>query len=127
MTYRASIRGLQETRAAVLRAAAQLQPEGGLGVAVRNATLAADRYAVSITKVDTGAWRASHRPTVEGLHGSISLDAGATNPRSGTRPAVYGAAWEARGGSHAVYARTVNEAGQGIVQEAGLKLYRSLP
>lgn len=127
MSIHHSIKGLQEARSAVLQVMARLKPDSALGTAVRDATAAADRYAVSITKVDTGAWRASHRPAVEGLHGSISLDPSATNPRSGTRPAVYGLVWEDIGGSHAVYARTVNEAGQRILDESGLRLYRSLP
>jgi hypothetical protein len=127
VTIRRDIRGLQEARSAVLRAIAALEPAGALGTAVRDATAATDRYAASITRVDTGAWRASHRPEVDGLSGRISLDPSATNPRSGTRPAVYGAIWEDRGGDHAVYARTVTEAGEGILQETGLRLYRSLP
>lgn len=127
MSVRYDIKGLQEARSAVLRVLAQLEPAGALGAAVRDTTLAADRYAVSITRVDTGAWRASHRPEVAGLVGHLHLDAGAINPKSGTRPAVYGAIWEDRGGQRAVYARTVDEAGEGILQETGLKLYRSLP
>lgn len=124
---RVTIAGVQAARAAVLDALAALRPVGALGEAVRAATLAADRYAVMLTAVDTGSWRASHRPQVAGLHGRVFLDPSTTNPRSGTRPAVYGAVWEERGGSHAVYARTVNEAGQRILDESGLRLYRSLP
>lgn len=127
MTLRADISGLQAARAAVLAALAQLRPDSALGAAIRDAVLMVDRYAASITKVQTGAWRASHRPQVVGLHGQVSLDPAAVNPRSGSRPAVYGAVWEERGGAHAVYARTVNERGQAILDETGITLYRSLP
>lgn len=128
MTYRSSIRGLQEARSAVLAAIAAATPAGEHRLAVQYATLAADRYAVSITPVQTGSWRSSHRPTVNGLTGRISLDESAVNPISGGRPAVYGAALESTGQSrYAVYRRTVNEAGQRILNEAGTRLYRSLP
>jgi hypothetical protein len=128
MTYRSDIRGLQETRTAVLATIAAAQAEGAHGEAVRYATLAADRYAVSITVVDTGSWRAAQHPEVRGLQGRICIDPAAVNPKSGGRPAIYGAALELeRGGRYAVYARTVNEAGQRILTEAGTRLYRSLP
>jgi hypothetical protein len=127
VSIRHTIRGAQEARAACLSVLANLRPDGALGRAVRDATAAADRYAVSITRVDTGAWRASHRPEVDGLHGRLALDPSTTNPRSGSRPVVYGAIWEERGGKRAVYARTVNEAGEDILQTTGLRLYRSLP
>lgn len=127
MIRRPTIRGIQRARAACLAVLARLRPGDALGTAVRDAVSLADRYAVSITRVDTGAWRASHRPRVSGLRGRIALDPAATNPRSGTRPAIYGYVWEKRGGDRAVYARTVDEAGPGILQETGLRLYRSMP
>jgi hypothetical protein len=127
MTLRANISGIQAARAAALASIAALRPDGAFGVALRDAVLMVDRYAAQITKVRTGSWRASHRPVVDGLHGSVTLDPDAINPRSGSRPAIYGAIWEGRGGEHAVYARTVNEAGQRILDETGIKLYRSLP
>jgi hypothetical protein len=127
VTIRANISGIQATRAVALSTIAALRPDSAFGVALRDAVLMVDRYAAQITKVKTGSWRASHRPAVDGLHGSVTLDPNAVNPKSGTRPAVYGAQWEDRGGEHAVYARTVNEAGQRILDETGIKLYRSLP
>lgn len=130
MTYRSSIRGLQTARAAALRLAHIRAADGAFGLdnAVQFATLAADRYASSITPVRTGSWRTAHRPVVQGLAGRISLDEGAINPISGGRPAIYGAQLETeRGGRYAVYARTVNEAGQRILDDAGARLYRSLP
>lgn len=124
MSYTSSIKGLQEARAAVLKT---IEAAKSVSEAVRFATLAADRYAVGITPVDTGSWRAAQRPEINGLHGRVSLDPNAVNPKSGSRPAVYAAVWDERGGRYAVYARTVNEAGQRIVDEAGALIYRGLP
>lgn len=122
-----TIKGLQETQHAVLQAVAATRPRGGLGRAVRYATLAAHRYATQETVVDTGSWRASHRPEVTEDHGRIFLDPSAQNPNGGL-PSVYGPALElTRGGRYAVYRKTVQEAGPQIVAQAGKLLEGELP
>lgn len=123
-----TIRGLQEVQAAALRAIAALTPTGAFGRAVRYVTAAAHRWATANTVVDTGSWRASHRPMVQGLTGRIFLDPAAINPKSQSHPAVYGPALElTRGGRYAVYARTVNEAGPQLLREGGQILEDGLP
>ena len=124
---RLTIEGIQGAQQANLRAIAALRPSGALGQAIRGASLAAHRYAVAVTHVDTGALRASHRVHLRGLEGVISIDPAAVNPRSRKRPAEYGVYEHARGGSHAFYERTVAEAGPRIASQALALLRRGLP
>jgi hypothetical protein len=108
-----SVQGLQEIQKANMRHIAAMKPSGGLGRAVMYTTTSAHRHTVSITHVWRymgGGLRASHRMQVSGLRGEIYIDPDAVNPR-GQRPAIYGPAEHARGGSHAFYARTENEYG----------------
>ena len=122
------IRGIERLQSAAERGVEALKPAGAFGEAVRYTTLATHRYAVPLTPVDTGAWRASHRPEVGGLTGRIFIDPSATNPESDGRPVDYGAELElTRGGRYAVYKRTVDEAGPGILREAGEIIERGLP
>ena len=109
-----TITGIQEAHAANLRAIAAVKPEGGLGRAIQYATTAAHQYAVSITHVDTGALRASERMALFGTRGEIFLDPTARNPRGGERTAIYGVTEHERGGSHAFFRRTIDEAGERI-------------
>jgi hypothetical protein len=128
MSFDAQIKGLEAAQAAAVRAAAAVQPDGALGEAVRYATLAAHRYAVAHTVVDTGSWRASHRPEVRGAQGRIFIDPSAINPKSNTPPSVYGPELELRrGGRYAAYKTTVNEAGPQIVNDAGRIVEKALP
>lgn len=128
MSFHANIRGLQEAQAAALRAIAALKPTGALGRAVRYVVLAAHRFATANTPVDTGSWRASHRPQVQGTTGRIFLDPAALNPKSHSHPAVYGPVLElTRKGRYAVYARTVNEAGPEILAQGGQIIEEALP
>jgi hypothetical protein len=114
---RVTIEGIQEAQAWNLRKMAALKPSGAMGRAILYGTTAAHRSAVSLTHVDTGALRASHRMQMFGEHeGQVLIDAGATNP-SGQLTSVYGPAEHARGGSHAFYARTVAEDGPAIRAE----------
>lgn len=124
MTFRvsATITGIQEAQAQNLRRIAALQPSGAFGKAIRDATAEAHRYAVALTHVDTGALRASHRVEVTGVRGRVSIDQGASNPRSGRRTAEYGGYEHARGGSHAFYERVVSEHGTEILQRARLDI-----
>lgn len=123
-----TIRGLQQAQQANLRAIAATKPGGALGRAVLYATTGAQRAAVVITHVDTGALRASHRIRMErgGLRGVIYIDPTGKNPRTGQRTAIYGPSEHARGGSHAFYERTVNEAGPDLVRGAGTILARGV-
>lgn len=117
---RATIQGLQDAQNWNLRALAAMKPDGALGQAVKTALAEAQRYAVAITHVDTGALRASHRVELIGLRGTVYIDPNARNPVSGARTAIYGQAEHARGGSHAFYARVQSEYGYRIAQDAGI-------
>ena len=121
-----TITGIQELQQANTKLIASLQPSGALGRAIQYAVIQADRYAVSITHVVSGALRASLRMEVDGLHGSIYIDPSTVNP-SGQKPFVYGAIEEARGGSHAFFQRTLNEAGDMIAKAAIAGFVKELP
>lgn len=119
---RLDIEGLQEAQDANNRLITALKPSGAAGEGVRDATIAAHRYAAIITHVDTGAWRASHRMDVRGLRGIVSVDERAQNPRSRTPVSQYATIWEERGGRLAVYTRTEEEKGDEIARRFGVKL-----
>lgn len=122
------ISGIEAAQAAALRAVAAVRPAGGLGKAVRYIVVAANRFSVANTPVDTGSWRASHRPQASGTHGRIFLDPSAVNPKSRSRPADYGPALElTRGGRYAVYKKTVEEAGPQILDQAAHIIVEDLP
>ena len=107
-----SITGLQEAQADNQRHIAMMKPTGELGSAIREITVGAQRYAITITHVITGSLRASHRMEVKGLRGKIYIDPNAVNPRTEQRPVVYGFYENKRGGEHAFYDRTVDEYGR---------------
>lgn len=113
-----TITGIQAAQNANIKRIAAFQPRGALGRAMKHAIIGAHRYLVDITHVDTGTYQASQRMDLKGDHGRIYVDPSAVNPRSGQRPAEYAQDEEARGGSHAAYARTVKEAGPRLVKEA---------
>lgn len=124
-----TIEGIQEAQDDNLRAIAALKPEGALGRMVQSVATDLHRHAVSITHVDTGALRASHRIQISngGLRGMIYIDAGSRNPRSKQKPSVYGAYEHARGGTHAFYDRTLAEAGNPAVDRAVNRFIGDLP
>ena len=115
---RMGIKGIQKAQAANNRALAAVRPRGALGRAVQWGIAEAHRYAVTITHVDSGALRASHRMRYqEGgrwARGRMMIDASSVNPR-GAKPSVYGPIEHERGGSHAFYARTESERGRRIL------------
>jgi hypothetical protein len=134
------INGIQEAQDANLRAIAELSPAGEFGAAIRDATIALHRYAVSITHVgryiqtSSGKWRwarpdeagvgggalrASHRMEVTALRGRVYVDPGSVNPRTGRKPAEYGAYENARGGAHAFYDRATAEYGPEVLRTVG--------
>jgi hypothetical protein len=123
----ATIQGLQEAQDANLRVIAALDPAGPLEQATRWVLVGAHRYLVTITHVDTGAYRASHRMELEGTRGEIFVDPSARNPQTGKRVRSYAIYEEKRGGSHAAYGRTVDEVGVRLVQEGQNIILRSLP
>lgn len=123
------IKGIQQAQTAAIRALAAVQPSGGLGRAIRWATAAAHRFAVQNTVVDTGSWRASQTPQmVDETHGRVFINPDSVNPKSRSKPSVYGPILEARkGGRYAVYQRTYQEAGPDIVRQAGKMIESELP
>jgi hypothetical protein len=122
------IKGLQEVQRANLKLIAAVKPNGGLGRAVLYAATDIHRYAVSITHVDTGALKASHRIEKIGAASyRIFIDPAAKNPRSGARTSVYGPAEHNRGGEHAFYERTMNERGKTIAVKAHQMMRSELP
>jgi hypothetical protein len=126
--YRAelSIEGLQELQAENNKMIAALRPGTALGRMLTLVVADLSRYAITITHVDTGALRASHRMAIYDDYGEVYVDPSATNPRSGVRTAVYGAIEEARGGEHAFYTRTVNERGASAMDRARAYLEQTL-
>lgn len=128
---RVSIRGIQQAQKANARMIAEMQPSGAAGRMIQTVLAGLHRYAVSVTHVDTGALRASHRMGLEhgffgGLRGRIFIDPAAIGNK-GKRPAVYGTFEHARGGHHAFYERTYNEAGARAVKAGITTLLRGLP
>ncbi len=124
---RLSIRGIQEAQRANVRWVAALRPSGRFGRAIQFATIQAHRYAVSITHVQTGSLRASHRMHVSSLRGEIFIDPAAINPRSRLLTSKYGPVEHGRGGSHAFYARTEIEAGDRISRAAAAGMMAGVP
>jgi len=104
-----SIKGLQEAQADNQRRIAMFKTHGEVEQAIKDTTIAAQRYAINVTHVITGSLRASHRMKMKGKMGMIYIDPSAVNPRSGQRPSVYGFYENKRGGDHAFYDRTVEE------------------
>lgn len=102
-----SIRGIQEIQQDNIQRIAALKPGGKISKEIKNIVIWAHRYLVSVTHVDTGAYRASQRMDVKELTGKLYVDPLSINPVSRERPADYGVFEEARGGEHAAYARTL--------------------
>lgn len=121
-----SIQGLQEAQRDNLAMIRALTPYSGLGEAVKLTLVDLDRYAVSVTHVDTGALRASHRIQMDALEGTLSIQDGARNPRSGRLTSEYGPIEHERGDSHAFYERTFEERGDRALEIGASALIRSL-
>lgn len=123
---RASIAGLQRGQARNVRTMAALRPSGAFGEAIRSGTEMAHRAAVNDTAVDTGAWRASHRMTFDGLRGRVYLSPGARNPKSRQLVRIYAKVYEDRAGSYAVYKNTVRSSTAPIQREAARILSQAI-
>ena len=112
------LEGLQRAQQAALAAVRSVAPEGPLGAAVQAGLLEAERRVVARTPVDTGSWRAAHRPHRAGLRGWIDLPQGAKNVRSGVRVTVYAKALAQRAPSrYDVYALDAGDS-QAVLQVA---------
>jgi len=129
-----SIEGLQKAQRANLQMLAALKPSGALGRAVRDATLAAHRYAVPSTPHDYGALRAAERTEVKGVEGRDFIDPAAVAPRSQERPAVYGYRLHQQGripgvrsGWRDFFRYTVDTYGDKIVRAGGGQVRAALP
>jgi hypothetical protein len=120
------IEGIQEAQKAMLQAAAAAKPDNGPKAAVQAGTIAAHRYATSITHVDTGALRASHFIRLRRTEGQVYINPGARRS-DGARPAEYGPYEHARGGSHAFYKRTAEHGSKQIGDAAFDAFRRYLP
>lgn len=133
MTPIISIRGLQEAQRGNLKMIATMKTGGALEEAVRIGTIAAHRYSVYLTHVDTGALRISHkikmrRSLFSGPSGEVYIDPsnpGITRRRGrrrtaaiAARPSEYGPIEHARGGEHAFYKRAVEQHGGSIARQA---------
>ena len=120
-----TIRGIQRAQGMQQRAHAAVQPSGELGRAVQFIIGHAQRYAISITHVDTGALRASHRMFVDysNARGKLFISPTTVNPRTGQRPSVYGEYEHERGEDHAFYDRTAEEVGPKLLQH-GVEMVR---
>jgi len=123
-----TITGIQEAQRDNLRMIAALEPAGAAGAAVQVALIKLHRYAVSVTHVDTGSLRASHRMEVapSGLRGAVFIDPSAVNPRSKVPPAEYGVYEHARGGAHAFYDRAYNALGGNVLDQAVESIWRAI-
>lgn len=120
-----NIEGLREAQEALRRAERYVSGAEGMQRVIGEASMRAHRYAVGITHVDTGALKNAHRMRLARTHAEIYIDPGARNEHGG-RPAQYGPIEESRGGSHAFYRRTIDEAGPDIVRQAQADMARYL-
>ena len=115
----ADFKDLQKFQAANQKRIAAMKSGGAAGYALRYGLLALQRYAMIVTHVASGTLKASHRVEIDmpSLYGRIYIDPSAKNPWTGERAAIYGPYEHARGGSHAFYARTIQEHGPTVVAD----------
>ena len=111
-----NVQGLQDAQEALRRLERYVSAQDGFQRVIGDAAIRAHRYAVSITHVDTGALKSAHRVQFARNRAEIYIDPGARN-EYGEQPAQYGQIEHDRGGSHAFYRRTVDEAGPGILRQ----------
>ncbi len=139
---RMDVKGMQKLQAARLKLMIAINPKGGLGKAVKEATIVLFRYAQLITHVQTGSLRASHTmnfgagrlTTTFGAFairseaiGHIEIGPRTVNPITKEKPVEYGPAEHAKGGPHEFYARTVRERGNYALTVAHRVMMRELP
>lgn len=126
MSVDLSIEGIQDAQDENIRAIAALQPTGAGGRAVQFMTAGLHRYAVSVTHVRTGALHASHLMEINGLRGEVYLNPAAVNPKTKKRPAEYGVYEHRRGGEHAFYDRTIDEAGPDLIERGATLAFQGV-
>ncbi len=136
------IRGYWELQAARVQLLEAISPRGGLGEAVKQATLFLHGYAVNVTHVVSGTLASSHlvdfaaggaetyrykirvRDSAAGL---IYISPLTVNPFTGDKPSEYGLVEHRKGGAHAFYRRTYEEAGPFALLIAHNVIYGRLP
>lgn len=119
-----NIYGIQQAQRENLRWLALLRPDGLLGQAAKVMLAAAQKYAVNITHVDTGALKSSEQVYLVGNRGMVFLDPNAVGPHG--KPSYYGPYEHNRGGEHAFFDRTVEEAGEQIIELGQRVILRGL-
>lgn len=124
--YRLRIEGLQEALRRNQQRVLALRPDGVVDREIHRITLGAQRYAMSITHVDTGALRLSHRAIYAPSQGRVHLSPSTRNPRTGKRPWEYGVYEHDRGGEHAFYTRTKVEYGVKTLRYSKGKITKAL-
>lgn len=126
MDLKVQIKGVQEFQVANLRYIRALEPQGVLDEAARDGIAALQRYQAGITHVDTGARRGARRVRFTRNAAELFTSHTARNPRSGVPVLQYDDPEEMRGGSHADWQRTFNEAGPRVAEGMIVKLVRAL-
>ena len=136
MPVQVNIKGLQELKAANVKAIRALKPKHALGLALKRGTAMIHRLAVRYTPHDTGALRASHRMKIDTRQvlGRVSIDRTAKNPRSGMRTAEYGYYLHEQGqipgvrsGIRAFYEYVYEKYGQRILERMAQIIRKALP
>lgn len=141
MVLHTQVIGYQEVQQAMRKVLETVDADGGLGDAVRGATLLLHAYAERITHRWTGTLAASHSlqyskggvETSRGIRfkthvmGRIYIHPFNRSPLTGELAAEYGPKEHRRGGTHAFYKRTHAEAGPVALAQADLLLRGRLP
>ena len=124
---RMTIRGIQQAQAANQKLYAEVQPGGGLGRLVTFVTAGLHRYALIIVHKISGGLAGSLRiGRVSDVVHRIFIDPASVNPL-GDRPSEYGIVEHARGGDHAFFERTIDEAGGRLTIEGIRSFSARLP
>lgn len=111
------VQGYEQLQVAAQKLLEAVKPSGGLGKAVVYATGEYQKGVQGRAHVDTGTYKSSITPDVQGLTGRVYTAAN-RNPRSGASASTYGPYEEARGGSHAAYGATYREESPAIAARA---------
>jgi hypothetical protein len=126
MDIKVTTKGVQEFQIANLAYIRALEPSGPMDEAVREGILALQRYQATITHVDTEALRGARRVRFTNNAAELFTGHMARNPRTGRAVLEYDQHEEDRGGSHANWQRTFNEAGPRVAATMTVKMLRAL-
>lgn len=117
-----SVTGLRQAQAANVRLIKALDPRNEMGAITQRATLKVFYKMRSLVHRQSGTLAAAltvdFKATARTATGSVYIDTGVVNPRSGAYPAFYGPLENARGGSHAFIDRTYAEFQQAAADAA---------